>query len=350
MYCAYIPLSQSICSVPVDTLEFAVKEVHPMARHITINGQTYFSIDDMPADVRRQYEAAMQLISKNRGAPADDSAGDISISTGGDGSPLGFQSVTNVTSRRIVINGREFARWEDVPAEVQAAFQSAGANPQMPFAPRAMPVADAAAAPMSPRRIMQLGAKWLVVIVLWAAIAGLLFHLALSNGLLGSMSWANWGPGETAQAIQLPDGRYAVMLNHFGRIQIYSSSLQFLYGWNTRNFRGVLRLSSDGNLNLYTQLRYGSFRQEVYDVNGMLLSYDYQSYQSNLPGRGGKMVHILDGSPWWWTYPFRGPLCAFATFFADLLAGIVLSFVLYTREERGTYLLKKISPRARLAT
>ena len=54
-----------------------------MAGHITINGHTFSSVDQMPADVRRQYETAMRLLSKNAGAVAHASAGDVNISTTG---------------------------------------------------------------------------------------------------------------------------------------------------------------------------------------------------------------------------------------------------------------------------
>jgi hypothetical protein len=109
-----------------------------MANHITINGQTYFSVEQMPADVRQQYEAAMRLLPQNAGEFADAVAGgDVNISTTGS-DPAGhrtFKTVTKMTSHRILVNGKEFARWEDVPAEARGAFHSAaGVNPKLPLA------------------------------------------------------------------------------------------------------------------------------------------------------------------------------------------------------------------------
>jgi len=114
-----------------------------VANHITINGQTYSSVGDMPPDVRRQYEAAMQLVAKN-GAAASAAAGDVSINTTG-GDPMAplSKTLTEISARRIVVNGKEYDRWEDVPQEARAAFQAVGVNPQMPFARAARRAANA---------------------------------------------------------------------------------------------------------------------------------------------------------------------------------------------------------------
>jgi hypothetical protein len=118
-----------------------------VASQITINGQTYSSVEQMPADVRRQYDAAMQLLSKKPDLLSDASPGDVSISTtgGGDLAHPTFKTVTQMTTSRIVINGKEYARWDDVPAEARAAFQSAGVQPELHRAPGARRVADRAA-------------------------------------------------------------------------------------------------------------------------------------------------------------------------------------------------------------
>lgn len=325
-----------------------------MANHITVNGHAYSSVDEMPSDVRLQYEAAMQLLSKNSGVLADHAPGNISISTtGNDPAHHTFKVVTQTTASRIVVNGKEYARWENVPPEARAAFQSAGVNPFVPFAAGNERLADATPttdAWQSLRRMMKRGVKWLAIVVAFTSIAGFVFHVAMGLGWCGPMRWTNWGPGETAEAVQLPDGQYAMMLRHFGRIQIYSSDLRFLYGWNTPGIGAVLQLSDDGNLNLYTLSR-GRVKwyHEVYDVNGTLLSRDSNGpnpTNANLPAHGEQLVHIPDGSPWWWTYPFRGPFCAFGTLFGDIFVGIVLSYLLSSREERLAYRWKIIFPPA----
>lgn len=201
---------------------------------------------------------------------------------------------------------------------------------------------------MSPRQVMQSSAKWLVWVVAGASLAGFLFHAAIDWGWLGAMPGANWGPGETAWAVQLPDGRYVISLDDVDRVQIYSSNLQFLYGWNTRGIEGQLRVPADGHLNFYVRGKYGQLGRYVYDVDGTVLSHDRMTArdEATLPGRGAQLVHVPGGSPWWWTYPFRGPFHAFCTFVADLLVAVVLSFVLYTRQEREANARKISSRRA----
>jgi hypothetical protein len=99
-----------------------------MVKHITINGQTYASVEDMPPEIRQQYEAAMQILATN--APAGIgkvSTGDVSISSeGSDPAHHIFKTVTKVTSSRFVVNGKEYSHWDDVPPEARAALETAG--------------------------------------------------------------------------------------------------------------------------------------------------------------------------------------------------------------------------------
>jgi hypothetical protein len=106
-----------------------------MSTHITINGQTYNSIQDLPPDIRRQYEAAMQLLSKNSGLPIDPKAGDVLISTTADPGHHAFKTFSTMTTSRIVINGKEYSRWEDVPFASRALFKTAFASAHMPLPP-----------------------------------------------------------------------------------------------------------------------------------------------------------------------------------------------------------------------
>lgn len=97
-----------------------------MSHHITLNGRTYASLNEMPPEVRRQYESAMQMLVKGSGGTARDTAGsDVNISTQGS-DPVHHKSVTKMTTSRIIINGKAYSRLEDVPAEARAALQSAG--------------------------------------------------------------------------------------------------------------------------------------------------------------------------------------------------------------------------------
>jgi hypothetical protein len=100
-----------------------------MQTRITVNGVEYNSVDQMPPDVRRQYERAMGTLADT------DRNGVPDILEGGMASSLTSRSSrdpevvsTVVTSSKIVVNGREYARWEDVPPEIRRLVQSAGAG------------------------------------------------------------------------------------------------------------------------------------------------------------------------------------------------------------------------------
>ncbi|HXE55400.1 MAG TPA: hypothetical protein VN541_20415 [Tepidisphaeraceae bacterium] len=97
-----------------------------MSNHITINGQTFASVEEMPPDVRRQYESAMQLLARNAAAAGDGSDADVNISTdNSDPTHRSFKTVTRMTSSRIIVNGKEYHHLEDVPAQIRAAFRDA---------------------------------------------------------------------------------------------------------------------------------------------------------------------------------------------------------------------------------
>jgi hypothetical protein len=91
----------------------------------------------MPPDIRRQYETAMKLLSENTHMLAHASPGDINISTSGsDPTHRVFKTVTTMTgTHRIVVNGKEYARLEDVPLSARAALKLAGVGSQIPHAP-----------------------------------------------------------------------------------------------------------------------------------------------------------------------------------------------------------------------
>lgn len=82
-------------------------------RRIVIDGKTYTSIDEMPADVREQYEQAMSVL-KDR-----DRDGVPDILEDGRGSSI----VTQTT--RIVVDGKEYDGIQDLPPEVRARYEGA---------------------------------------------------------------------------------------------------------------------------------------------------------------------------------------------------------------------------------
>ena len=86
-----------------------------MKTRITVNGLEYGSPDEMPPDVREQYQRAMSLLAdKNgNGVPDNLEGGDVRVSSWDPGSAV----VTSaVTSQKYVVNGRAYQRWEDIPS------------------------------------------------------------------------------------------------------------------------------------------------------------------------------------------------------------------------------------------
>ena len=80
---------------------------------IVINGQTYNSLEAMPPDVRRQYDETIGKMMADRDGngmpdvlehpPEDPSQSNVMVAT---------------TSHRYIVNGREYERFEDLPAEI----------------------------------------------------------------------------------------------------------------------------------------------------------------------------------------------------------------------------------------
>lgn len=81
--------------------------------HIVIDGRVYNRVDEMPPEVRAQYEQAMRAFKdENR-----DGAPDIFEA------PLSPQVVTNLT--KFVVDGVEYDRLEDLPPEARAKYEQA---------------------------------------------------------------------------------------------------------------------------------------------------------------------------------------------------------------------------------
>jgi hypothetical protein len=100
-----------------------------MSSHITINGRTFASVEEMPPEIRCQYESAVQLIARNSAASASTPDSDVNISTqDGDPAHRAFKTVAQMTTRRIIVNGREYHDMKDVPPEFRAVLQDAVHN------------------------------------------------------------------------------------------------------------------------------------------------------------------------------------------------------------------------------
>jgi len=89
---------------------------------IVIDGKTYSSVNEMPPDIRAQYEEAMQNIKTQK---VMDVLGDKNQN----GTPDIFENMSAAnmtsTSMNIVVNGKTFSGIEDLPPEVRAKYEKA---------------------------------------------------------------------------------------------------------------------------------------------------------------------------------------------------------------------------------
>jgi hypothetical protein len=94
-----------------------------MQMTITVNGQKFDSIEQMPPDVREQYERAMNPLTDREGNSIPDVIeGKVNATTLNPATTV----VTKTTSR-LVVNGREISA-DDVPANVNSLLRIAGAG------------------------------------------------------------------------------------------------------------------------------------------------------------------------------------------------------------------------------
>lgn len=159
--------------------------------------------------------------------------------------------------------------------------------------------------------------------------------LALGDRLvLHGLEWPVCNP---AQGVRFPDGRYAIAL--MGRIQVYSPSWQFQYGWQTAFHNNLLRLRPDGALATYTATRRNVNRwaERIYDENGVLLSSGYvNATREQLPGPPADPMTVPHTVPSWMLFPMYGPFYALAT----ALVGGLLKLATMTPEERAAARLR----------
>jgi hypothetical protein len=90
---------------------------------ITVNGQSYSSPDEMPPDIRAQYEKAMSMLDRNQNGIPD------ALEQTSSSSPIPGVHITTSTTQRIVVNGQEYNSLDEVPEQfrhtIEQAFQSA---------------------------------------------------------------------------------------------------------------------------------------------------------------------------------------------------------------------------------
>jgi hypothetical protein len=89
----------------------------PMSVKIVFNGHEYSGVEAMPADVRQEYEAALDMLSKTGDRDM------VSQLLHADG-----VRVQTTIRRKIVVDGKEYASVDELPPELRQRFEHAVAG------------------------------------------------------------------------------------------------------------------------------------------------------------------------------------------------------------------------------
>lgn len=103
------------------------------SRFIVIDGKTYKSVDEMPEEVRRKYEEAMQKLDKNQnGVPDMLEGGTLFEDKDNNGMPDALEGLASLahemdmtTPTRILVNGQKIDGIDQLPPEVRAKYEKA---------------------------------------------------------------------------------------------------------------------------------------------------------------------------------------------------------------------------------
>ncbi|MDQ2690684.1 MAG: hypothetical protein M3Y68_01485 [Chloroflexota bacterium] len=96
---------------------------------IVIDGKTYHSVNEMPADIRQKYEQAMRALGDANGNRIPDAFENMNIFADQDrnGAPDILDNLiaghAAVSSMKIVVDGKEFNGIENLPPEVRARYE-----------------------------------------------------------------------------------------------------------------------------------------------------------------------------------------------------------------------------------
>ncbi len=92
---------------------------------IVVNGQEYHGVEEMPPEVRSLYERAMQMAAEQGGTGQGPGAGASLPPL----SPEAHVTVNRVTTtRKYVVNGKEYVSLDDLPPELAAQVKQALAS------------------------------------------------------------------------------------------------------------------------------------------------------------------------------------------------------------------------------
>ena len=96
---------------------------------IVIDGKTYKSVEEMPEDVRRNYESAMSQLADNDRNGIPDALENLTnlAHQNKNGMPDAFEGMVSniISSTRIIANGNEYNNLDDLPPDVRAKYEQA---------------------------------------------------------------------------------------------------------------------------------------------------------------------------------------------------------------------------------
>ena len=95
---------------------------------IVIDGKTYKSVDEMPEDVRRNYENAMRDLDKNQNGVPDMLENMKSFANvNKDGMPDAFAGLVSnvISSTKIIADGKTYNSLDELPPEIRAKYDQA---------------------------------------------------------------------------------------------------------------------------------------------------------------------------------------------------------------------------------
>lgn len=101
------------------------------AKKIVIDGKTYNSIEEMPADIRQKYELAMRALGDANGNRIPDlfEKGNVLADQNQNGVPDIVENLVAgqaaVSSLKIIVDGKEYNGLEGLPPEARAKYEAA---------------------------------------------------------------------------------------------------------------------------------------------------------------------------------------------------------------------------------
>src|SRR5215510_14396380 len=103
------------------------------SKFIIIDGKTYKSVDEMPEDIRKKYEEALQNLDKDRnGVPDMLESKNLFEDKNQDGMPDAFEGLAALAgkvkvtgSTKILVNGQTYDTIDELPPEIRAKYEQA---------------------------------------------------------------------------------------------------------------------------------------------------------------------------------------------------------------------------------